>query len=163
MRAFDPACSSEPSAWPGVADAARLGVRLRVVLAQRDVAELDGDVVCQLVHRDGLVGGIDGGDVIDHHVGAADVERVIDVRVGEVARDRRLAGFVEAAVAVTGRDRDVADDDVGAARLEAAAHDDHGPGAVWPAMVTLDGMFMRDAVSQPLPFESQPLTAVRPC
>ena len=37
-----------------------------------------------------------------------------------------------------------------------------GPGAVWPAMVTLDGMFMRDAVSQPLPFESQPLTAVRP-
>ncbi len=37
-----------------------------------------------------------------------------------------------------------------------------GPGAVWPASVTSAGMSMREAVSQPLPFESQPATAVRP-
>jgi hypothetical protein len=37
-----------------------------------------------------------------------------------------------------------------------------GPGAVWPAMVTSEGTFRREAVSQPLPFESHPATAVRP-
>ena len=37
-----------------------------------------------------------------------------------------------------------------------------GPGAVWPAMVVSDGMFRREAVSQPLPFASQPETAARP-
>ena len=37
-----------------------------------------------------------------------------------------------------------------------------GPGAVWPAIVVSDGMFRREAVSQPLPFASQPATAVRP-
>src|SRR6185503_19661313 len=37
-----------------------------------------------------------------------------------------------------------------------------GPGALWPAMVTSEGRSSREAVSQPLPFESQPATAARP-
>jgi hypothetical protein len=84
-------------------------------------------VVRALVHRDGFVGRVDSRAVVDHDVRPADVERVVGDRVRRVALLRRtFAGLEEGLVAVAGRDRQVADDDVVAARLDRAAHDDDG-------------------------------------
>ena len=111
----------------GVRNAAGLGVGLRIVLALRNVAVLNRDVVGQLVGGDRFVGGVHRADVVDHHVRAADVDRVVDVRVGKIAGrgkyGRTGVGLLEGAHAVAGRDRHVAEDDVVSSGLHHAAHD----------------------------------------
>src|SRR5436309_2427901 len=98
----------------GVMRIGDVGVPLRIVLSLRDVAELDGDIVRELIGGDGFVGREHAGNMIDHDVVGVDVDRVVNVGIGNVVGS-------DAARAIAGGDQYIAKHGVVAIHLERAA------------------------------------------